>query len=333
MRTLYGLDLGNGTMNCISSEIDTPQTFSSMFGRIDDPSQIQLSSNNRLDNITMRLNEMDIAVGSMALKNCRIVTHDTTEDKYLSDATRILSDVAFSLCSTRALVTGGVVIGLPIHKMSIAKQVGELYKNRTFGGKLGFFGAYEDKIKRVNVDKVAIVTQPHGTLFSIILDDKGAIQDTQKASKGIAIYDIGFKTNDGIVFKSLETLGRLTIMSKNGMHVAFEAIKNRVSQRFNGLEVKLYEVPSLIASRAVRGVNIGDIIDEAFYELALNIIGEVRAKWEDAWEIEEIVFTGGGAELLKPYLMQAFQDSLFCGMTTNVEGNLKYAYRLWGENE
>jgi plasmid segregation protein ParM len=196
---------------------------------------------------------------------------------------------------------------------------------------IGYYGEYDGKNRNTNIDKAVIVAQPHGTLFNLILDDKGQIANKVLATSGVAIYDIGFKTNDGIVFKNLEPVGRLTLHSKNGMYVAYEEIRSRINQMFNGLEVKLYEIPEVVKSRQIRGTSIDGVINDAFHHLASNIISEIKSKWDDAWEIENIVFTGGGAELLKPYLMQAYSCTFppNC-QTSNAEGMLKYAIRLWG---
>jgi plasmid segregation protein ParM len=151
------------------------------------------------------------------------------------------------------------------------------------------------------------------------------------AKQGLAVYDIGFKTNDGIVFRNLDMLGRLTIHSKNGMHIAFQEIIDKIQDSFNGLEVKIFEVPEIIRSGEVRGVAVSDIINDALYNLAYNVILEIKAKWSDAWEINRIIFTGGGSELLKPYLVQAFKDAMYGDSTTNAEGLLRYAKRVWGD--
>jgi plasmid segregation protein ParM len=115
------------------------------------------------------------------------------------------------------------------------------------------------------------------------------------------------------------------------MHIAFQEIIDKIQDSFNGLEVKIFEVPEIIRSGEVRGVAVSDIINDALYNLAYNVILEIKAKWSDAWEINRIIFTGGGAELLKPYLVQAFKDAMYGDSTTNAEGLLRYAKRVWGD--
>jgi plasmid segregation protein ParM len=332
MKAFYGLDLGNGDIKVASSVVQNPMVFPSVIGRLSDYAQLELGSNDRLGNLSIMTDGEEYAVGNMALKNSSIRNHDVTDDKYLSESTKLLAHTAISLTSESAFSVGGIVIGLPIHKMHISQKVSQEYKGHKLGVKLGYFGKYDIKTKLVAVEQVAVVAQPHGTLFNLILDDAGKMENKHLAQSGIAIFDIGYKTNDGIVFKSLDPIGRLTIHSKNGMHVAYEEIRTKIGRRFNGLEIQTYEVPDIIRTGGIKGKNVADIVNEAFYSLAFNIVNEIKTKWEDAWEVEHIIFTGGGSELLKPYLTQAFSDATFpenC-QTSNVEGFLKYAKRLWG---
>jgi plasmid segregation protein ParM len=330
MKSFHALDLGNGDIKAFSNMVSSPVIFPCVIGRLSDYSALELGSNDRIGNLSIIKDGTEYAVGKMALKNSSIRNHDVTDDKYLSESTKLLAHTALSLTSDSAFTVGGVVIGLPIHKMNIAKQVAQEYKGQKFGVKLGFFGQYEDKIKVVGLEQAVVVAQPHGTLFSLILDDNGQLENRQLAKSGVAIFDIGYKTNDGIVFKNLDPVGRLTIHSKNGMHVAYEEIRAKINRMFNGLEIQVYEVPEIIRTGTIKGNSVKDIVNESLYNLSLNIIMEIKTRWEDAWEVEHIIFTGGGSQLLQPYLVQAFSDSIFCGQTTNVEGFLKYAKRLWG---
>lgn len=333
MKTLFGLDLGNGDIKVISNVSNGPVIFPSVVGRLDDYTSLELSSTDKISNMSVMIEGKEFAVGNMALKNSRNPNHDVTEDKYLSDSTGLLANTALSLTSQQAYSVGGVVIGLPIHKMAISKKVAEEYKGKKFGTKVGFFGEYEPKVKMVAIEHVLVVAQPHGTLFNLILDDDGKIRNKELAESGVAIFDIGYKTNDGVVFKNLDPIGRLTIHSKNGMHEAFDEIRSRINRRFKGLEIKTYEVPEIIRTGTIKGEGVKDIINDSLYNLAMNIINEIKTRWEDAWEVERVIFTGGGASLLKPYLTQAFADAIFpdnC-RTSNAEGFLKYANRLWGK--
>lgn len=333
MKTLFGLDLGNGDIKVASNMTNEPKVFPSVVGILDDYSSLDLGSKDKVGNMSIKHNEKEYAIGSMAIRNSTIRSHDVTEDKYLSESTGILAHTAFSLTSDFAFSSAGVVIGLPIHKMNIAKSVATEYKGKQFGARLGFFGAYEDKVKKVEISKVAIVAQPHGTLFNLILDSRGELENEEMANKGVAIFDIGYKTNDGIVFRNLDPVGRLTIHSKSGMHVAYEQIRNKIGRMFNGLEMKSYEIPEVIKTGEIKGHDVREIANDVFFNLAINIASEIKSKWEDAWEVEQMVFTGGGASLLQPYLSQVFPSAIFCGQTSNVEGFLKYACRLWGGKE
>lgn len=326
----YVIDIGNGDYKIGSNMINEIISFPAISGQLNSYDSLDLGTGgNKIDSLSIRRDGRETAIGNMSINNSTIRNHDVTEDKYLSQDNLLLSHAAFALTTNTSFSLGNVVLGLPMHKMNAAKDVARLYQGQRFGGHLGFFGRYEDKERIVQIDRAVVVAQPHGTLFNLILDSKGEIINEQLASSGVAIFDIGYKTNDGVVFKALSPIGRLTIDSKNGMYIAYEQIRQRINNKFNGLEVKLFEVPSIIRTGKIKGQNVSSIINDAFFNLASNIILEIKTKWDDAWEIEQIVFTGGGAVLLKPYLEQAF-TAIFKDSKSNAEGMLKYAQRLWG---
>jgi plasmid segregation protein ParM len=327
-REINVIDLGNGDFKVTNGS--GVNSFPAVVGQFSSqPSHKLQNVSQKIDFMSFIKDDKEYAIGNNAIKNCRNRSHDLTEDKYTSDNTNILINSALTLMANQNFSVANVVIALPVHKMNIAGDIINKFEGKQFGGKIGYFGEYSGVQKVINVDKAIAIEQPWGTLFKNVLNERGEI-NKEKAKKGTAVFDIGFKTNDGIVFRNLDTIGRLTIHSKNGMHVAYEEIRNKVSQSFGGIEIQLFEVTEIVKCGRVNGVAIPNIINDALYNLAYNIILEVKSKWADAWEIEEIIFTGGGAEVLKPYLVQAFPNAIFDNATANAEGLLYYARRIWG---
>jgi plasmid segregation protein ParM len=330
-KTLNVIDLGNGDIKIASNHLPNVESFPAVIGSFSSPPTYKIADKDRkFDSMSFIKDNREYAIGANAIRNCKNRNHDITEDKYLSETTIVLSNAALTLMAPTTLSIANVLLALPVHKMNIAHDVIRLFKGHTFGGRIGFFGKYENISRVVQVENVIAIEQPWGTLFKHILDDNGKIIK-ESAKKGIAIFDIGFKTNDGIVFRNLDMIGRLTIHSKSGMFIAFDEIQSKINQQFGGLEVKIFEVPDIVRSGEVRGIKIPEIINDALYNLAYNIILEIKSKWADAWEIEEIIFTGGGAELLKPYLIQAFAEAKYEKASSNAEGLLRYARHMWGD--
>jgi plasmid segregation protein ParM len=331
MRTTSIIDIGNGNFKIASSEFEGVKSYPAVVGQFSAQPNYNLADRSKpMDFLSFIKDGREHAIGNNAIKNCKIRNHDITEDKYVSETTMLLSNTALSMMATTSYAETNLILALPVHKMNDAGSIIRAFKGKEFGGQVGVFGRYESISKVISVANVIAIEQPWGTLFHTILDDKGVV-NMDLAKQGLAVYDIGFKTNDGIVFRNLDMLGRLTIHSKNGMHIAFQEIIDKIQDSFNGLEVKIFEVPEIIRSGEVRGVAVSDIINDALYNLAYNVILEIKAKWSDAWEINRIIFTGGGSELLKPYLVQAFKDAMYGDSTTNAEGLLRYAKRVWGD--
>lgn len=182
------IDIGNGDYKIGSNTITEIISYPAIIGQLDSYDSLELGSKgSRIDNLSIKRDQKVYAVGNMAVNNSSIRNHDITEDKYLSQDEMILSHAAFALMAEVTFSISNVVLGLPLHKMPSAKDIVKMYQGRQFGGQLGFYGAHEDKPKTIQLEKVVVVAQPHGTLFNLILDAKGEILNKELAASGVAI--------------------------------------------------------------------------------------------------------------------------------------------------
>lgn len=80
-----GLDLGNGDIKVASSEIDGSLVFPAIVGDLPPTlTRFNLSTASKIDNMSVKIDGREYAVGNMALKNSAIRTHDATDGKYLA---------------------------------------------------------------------------------------------------------------------------------------------------------------------------------------------------------------------------------------------------------
>jgi len=329
-KVYVGYDNGNGNQDVCSNHHKEVIDFPSVTGEIDVPRPIEGDPDKKLQHMTVKKGMKHIGVGECAINHAKLRNHDVADDKYTTKQSILLAHTAVSLVAPEGFSTVKMVLGLPYYKMNEGKHIADSYKGMVHGLEIGFYGKYTPP-KTINIEDVEPVPQHYGAMFDLTLDDNGEIANKDLVLGYLAIYDIGYKTNMGAVFHRFNPVSRHSIHSKNGMHVAFDQIARKIGQFFNGLEVKAYDIPSIIRGGGkVKGHDVTPIINEGLYDLAVTIVNEIKARWGDAWEITQMAFTGGGAVLLKPYLEQAFQDAKYGDNKQNANGLRKFAVRKWG---
>lgn len=186
------------------------------------------------------------------------------------------------------------------------------------------------------VEGVKVLPQPLGTLFHVLLNERGELTDTRLATGKIGIIDIGYNTLDLARADSLEFIDpRSTSFSGIGMFSAFQALSNELYKNL-GVEIPPERLEPLIRDGEVkiagRRVEIGEYKKAAFWAASDQILSRVKSVWPDRWELDRILITGGGAVLLGEYLAAEFKQQaqiVSSPVFANVSGYLKFAARAW----
>jgi plasmid segregation protein ParM len=287
--------------------------------------------NNPLNRIEVEVNGTRYLVGEAAIRQDRNIQWNGASDKHNDNSFDILLKTHLSLMAKKPISRVKLVMGLPVKasldKERIEKMRAKVIRQHNLGIRLQGQKEFENKI--IKVEDLIIKAQPHGTLCDLILDSSGNISNKDLARKVNAISDIGGKTHNLYLVDALEPLADFCDTKNSGMYTAYMWIKDYIEQELH-MSVSDGQIQSIVASGQIRGYDLTPVIQKAYRSLARKIILEIETVWENAFPfIDNIIFTGGGAAVLKPFLEEEFKNAMYLSRTQNPSGLFKQGVRKW----
>ena len=192
--------------------------------------------------------------------------------------------------------------------------------------------------RRVTIDKVHMLPQPLGSVFNVLMNDKGEIVDEHLTKQKIGVIDIGFRTTDFTILDQLRYIDRGSCTLETGISTSFAEIANRL-QEITGVTIALYRLYKAVeeGSLAIRGqkYNISGLRDQALGRSAGKIAEAINKLWAEDWDIDTIILTGGGSRDLAKYLQPLVPGNVKLTETNgdlrlnNVQGYLKFGKYKW----
>ncbi|MCY6960207.1 ParM/StbA family protein [Clostridium brassicae] len=300
----------------------------------DNESDLNESKKSGLSRIEVEVNGSKYLVGECAIRQDRNMQWNGAADKHNDTSFDILLKTHLSLMSKKPMSRVKLVMGLPVKatldKERIEKMRAKVIRQHSISMKLYGQKDFENKI--IKVEDLLIKAQPHGTLCELILDSKGNIINKDMARKVNAISDIGGKTHNLYLVDALEPLSDFCETKNSGMYTAYMWVQDYIEQELH-LYVGDGQIPYIVAAGHIKGYDLTPVIEKAYKSLARKIILEIQTVWENAFPfIENIIFTGGGASILKPYLEDEFKNAMYLSRTQNPSGLFKQGVRKWKRN-
>lgn len=184
--------------------------------------------------------------------------------------------------------------------------------------------------RNITVKDLMIKMQPFGSLCDQILDKNGNITNKQLANEYNVIVDIGARTLNILTVDSLQEIPDLSDNTNDGMFSAYEKVGKYIENKFKH-PIPTGKLPSVIKKGKINNVDLSPVIKKSYEILASQIFTVLDRMFVDHWAfVNNVIFTGGGAILLKKELTKLFADkrTIFLGQTNNVEGLRKYGVRM-----
>jgi plasmid segregation protein ParM len=337
---VLGIDIGFGFTKATNGS-DTV-IFKSIFG---DASEIQFWANfgdsRPTDHIHVTIDGKSYFIGDLAEQQSSVLNYTLDQEKLITDYVRVLAlTVAGMLVknSSPVNVPVNVVSGLPIgfFKQNHAR-FNELltgHHSVTYHNPDG-----RETVKEIYINKVRMLPQPLGSILNLVMDDDGAISDQELADQKIGVVDIGFRTTDFTILDHLRYIDRGSRTVDSGIAKAFGVIADRLREKC-GISVELFRLYQAVGSGHIKmrghGFNFATIRDQVYDQLAGSIANDIDRLWNDDWDIDTIIMTGGGcrelASSLQPRIAGNVRplDPEADARLNNVRGYLKYGKRVWG---
>ncbi len=333
---IVGIDVGFGFTKAYNGKNSV--IFKSLIG---DATDIQFRSSmgegSSTSNLHITLDDKSYFLGSYAEMQSNIREFTLDQEKLLEEFVKILAITAAGLCcDTNGPIS--VVSGLPVGYLKRdSKKLKQMIKGNheiTFHN-----NSSEDVTKRVNIDRIHVIPQPIGSIFNLIFDENGKIKDRVLATQKLGVVDIGFKTTDFSIFDHLQYIERGSSTMDSGISKCFSVISNKLRQESN-INIELYRMFNFIESGMIkiRGkeYNISNLKKRVYNHASSAIASDLNRLWENDWDIDSIILSGGGSVELSEYITPNIDGNVIPirknidARFNNVQGYCKFGRYKWG---
>ncbi|MCP3874322.1 MAG: ParM/StbA family protein [Desulfobacteraceae bacterium] len=333
---VVGIDVGFGFTKAYNGKNSV--IFKSLLG---DATDIQfrslLGDESSTSNLHITFEDKSYFLGSYAEMQSNIRDFTLDQEKLIENFVKIFAVAAAGIC-TDTLAPINIVSGLPVGYLKRdSKKFKEAIRGTheiTFHNNDG-----KDVTKRVTIDKIHIIPQPIGSIFNLIFDDKGKIRDKSLATQKLGVVDIGFKTTDFSIFDHLQYIERGSSTMDTGISKCFSVIANKLRQESN-INIELYRIFQFIESGMIkiRGkeYNISNLKKRVYTHAAAAIASDLNRLWENDWDIDSIILSGGGSVELSEFLSPNIDGNVIPigknidARFNNVQGYCKFGRYKWG---
>ncbi|MEW5934336.1 MAG: ParM/StbA family protein, partial [Bacillota bacterium] len=145
--------------------------------------------------------------------------------------------------------------------------------------------------------------------------------------------DVGFRTTDLAALEDGEFIPEKSRTIAVGLAAAYAEIADHLLTRY-GLERESHALDEAVITGRIRvagrEVDITDIRNQAFKELAAKVLVELHSTWR-VLEFDRLLVSGGGGQALSNYLLPHLSHAELVPdpVTANCKGYLAWARRLW----
>jgi plasmid segregation protein ParM len=244
----------------------------------------------------------------------------------------ILKTCLGMLAKEERTVVDKLVMGLPVkeyRKQERINQLENMILNKEHFVKLEYANGMKIT-RKVLVKSLNIKMQPFGSLCDLILDKNGEIIDLQTAMDYNVVVDIGARTLNILTMREMKEVPDLSTNTNHGMFFAYDMI-NEYLQHNQKPTIPTGQLPTVVKNGRVGNDDISEQVKMSYEILANQIHSIVETLLVNHWSlVNKIIFTGGGATVLKKHLTRLFSDkqTVFLSQESNARGLHKHGVRM-----
>ena len=227
------------------------------------------------------------------------------------------------------VVVEPIVMGLPV-KEDESEDRHALLKDIIVGTHkmIIHFADGRRMIKEITVKELVTKKQPFGTFCDLILDRRGEIIDAEMARGFNVIVDIGTRTLNIYTLDALTPITELSDTFNQGVHTAYDLVNEFINERL-GFKVPTGKIAGTVQKGEIRGIDLTKARERSYQVLANEVFKIVDTMMVNSWVyVDNLIITGGGAELLRNYLANMFPvKPKFMNRFSTARGFWKYGIR------
>jgi len=188
---------------------------------------------------------------------------------------------------------------------------------------------------RLIVSDVAVVPQPFGSFFRVVLNTEGMLINNELAQGRVGIVDIGTHTTDLVLVDELRYIEPGSGSVDVAMARALELI-GRAIEDVHALALEIHQVDTALRKGYVtvcgERKDIGDLARPHLAAVAQKVLDKTTTLWGDGRDLSAVIVTGGGAYAMGEHVKARYPHAVILPNPErgNVEGFYRYGLRKWG---
>jgi plasmid segregation protein ParM len=244
----------------------------------------------------------------------------------------ILKTCLGMLAKEETTVVDRLVMGLPVKEYRKEERINQLRNiilEKEHFVKLQFADGTK-KTRKIVIKDLDIKMQPFGSMCDIILDKNGEIIDHKTALDYNVVVDIGARTLNILTMREMKEVPDLSTNTNHGMFFAYDMI-NEYLQHNQKPTIPTGQLPTVVKKGRVGNDDITQQVAMSYDILANQIHSIIETMLVNHWSlVNKVIFTGGGATVLKKQLTKLFADkqTVFLSQDANARGLHKHGIRM-----
>ena len=338
---IIGLDLGYGYVKISSGE--TNIKFLSIVGNpISDFAKTAAitSLDELLNTLAIVYQGKTYYIGHNAQLNTRNGKISLRQDKYNNDEQtkiKIMTALALMTDESQYYAEFDIISGSPVLEYNSQKDKIQniiLNNNQPFE----FIMQYGNKsvYKKIKCNNCKVISQGEGAFYSWILDSSSVIIPSRaEATSGlVVIMDIGFKTSDIVTMEDGRYVETFCDQINSGVVQIHQEILRLIMQEFN-IKKELKDIDKIVREKQffynTKIYNVEHLIKQASEPFADNIIEALYTVHNgDLGNLNMLLLTGGGADLVYPYIKSKLKNIIQVEQIYNSEFANSQGYYRYG---
>jgi plasmid segregation protein ParM len=340
---LVGSDLGYGQIKILSGEttfkfLSAVGTPISDFGRVAAVTGLQ----ELLESLTITFEGQKYYVGHNAIVNSRNGKLSLRQNKAENNDNKIkfITSLALMTAEDQEYAEFDIITGLPV--LEYKNQKDKLYNMIfNYGRPFEFEMHYGPKKvkKTLKINNIKVISQGEGAFYDYILSHSGNIIPERAAEVGgtVMVVDPGYKTTDIVTMENGRYIEPLSDQLNKGVNEVHKEILRLIMERLN-IKRELKDLDDIVRSGKLfhnrQEYNVSKIIADAAMPFAEDIVENLYTISNgDLGSMQKVILTGGGAEIIFPYVQKLLEETIEVSLMDNAEfcnasGYYKYGLLL-----
>lgn len=340
LKLLAGVDLGYGQVKILSGDLKTKflsaaGTPVSDFGRV----AAIATEQELLNSLAITFENQKHYVGHNAIVNTRNGRFSLRQNKAESEQNKIKFMTALALLTQEDQTTAefDVVTGVPVLEYNGQKD--PLYNMMfNYGRPFEFVMHYGPKNvqKSIKVNNIKVISQGEGAFYDFVLNENGIILPEHAAEvKGqVMVVDPGYRTTDIVTMENGKYIETMSDQFNKGVNQIHQEVLRLIMERLN-IKLELADMDEIVRSAKLyygtKEYNISKIIEDAVKPYVLDIVDSLfNTSNEKLPFMQRVLLTGGGAEIIYPYVKKELEGTIDVSLLDNAEYSNVSGYYKYG---